>query len=110
LFVRNDSEMLAWLERKDGWLVQVARELGETLSAETDSATPPAAKPNATAASDERLRELVAAAYFRTVSRPPSGGELERGVAHLKSTENRVEGLRDLLWALLNCREFITNH
>jgi hypothetical protein len=120
LFVRNDTEMLEWLERKDGWLVETAKTLGETLAPETTAAKPTAVKPGKTknpveptktpAPEDAVLDGLIAQAYQRTVSRSPTGAELARGRKHLAASENTIEGLRDVMWALLNTQEFLTNH
>jgi hypothetical protein len=57
---------------------------------------------------DERL--LIREAYLRTVSRPPTERELARSRQYLKESANTAEGLRDVLWALLNTDEFIVNH
>lgn len=109
LYVRNDHEMLEWLERKDGWLVETARRYGEHLAAETAEATP--TKPTEIAEVDQAARDaLINTAYLRSVSRQPTQEELQRGREHLSASENTVEGLRDLMWALLNTQEFLTNH
>ena len=50
---------------------------------------------------------LVHEAWLRTVSRPPTKEELTRGVHHVASAGSVVEGMRDLMWALLNTKEFI---
>jgi hypothetical protein len=49
-------------------------------------------------------------AFLRTLSRPPTDAEVERSKRHLRQVGDPAEGLRELLWALLNTREFITNH
>lgn len=54
--------------------------------------------------------ELVREAYLRTVSRPPTEAELARGLQYISESSGTVSGLRDLLWALLNTKEFIVNH
>lgn len=54
--------------------------------------------------------ELVRQAYLRTLSRPPAGEELARAEQHLEQAESTLDGLRDLLWALINTKEFIVNH
>ena len=53
---------------------------------------------------------LVRGAFLRTLSRPPTAAEAKRGAAHLGQASSRAEGLHDLLWALLNTREYVTNH
>jgi uncharacterized protein DUF1553 len=90
LFLRNDSELLALLDRKEGWLAQIDRESGQ-------SDRPPA-------------EELMAAAYLRTLSRMPTADERTVARAHFAAAESPRDGLRDLLWALLNTKEFVVNH
>jgi hypothetical protein len=52
---------------------------------------------------------LVREAYLRTVGRLPN--DEEQGVAkqYLAESDSTVSGMRDLLWALLNTKEFIVN-
>ncbi len=54
--------------------------------------------------------EAVQTAYLRTLSRLPSESELATGTEAVRSAETPVVGMRDLLWALLNTKEFIVNH
>lgn len=53
--------------------------------------------------------ELVRTAWLRTVNRPPTRGENERAEEHLANVDSLSEGMRDLLWALVNTKEFILN-
>jgi hypothetical protein len=53
---------------------------------------------------------LVREAYLRTVSRDPSASEAAVARKYLDQAGDEAKGLRDLLWALLNTKEFITNH
>lgn len=55
---------------------------------------------------DEILEEL----YLVTFSRPPSDPERQRARAAVTQAPERKEGLEDLLWALLNSREFLFKH
>ena len=51
--------------------------------------------------------------YFATVSRPPSSSELASTMAMVRQrpeSEARKRVLEDLLWTLLNSREFLFNH
>jgi hypothetical protein len=65
----------------------------------------------ATSASTKRLHEsIVREAFLRTVSRPPTRAELDRGVKQLADGKSPLEGLEDLMWALMNTKEFIVNH
>ena len=54
--------------------------------------------------------ELVKAVYLRTLSRLPNEAELETSTKHLAQAESPIAGARDLLWALINTKEFIVNH
>ncbi len=88
LYIRNDQEMLGMLDREDGWLTQIAKK-----------------KPT-----HDAINDLVRTAYLRTLSRQPTEKELTDCGQHLTEGENLADGLRDLMWALLNTQEFIANH
>ena len=53
--------------------------------------------------------QLVRTAWLRTVNRPPTDEEIERAEQHLAKVDSLSEGMRDLLWALINTKEFILN-
>ncbi len=108
IYRRNDQELLGWLERPDGWLMQMAKELDESLRIESKAASTVTVKRSDV--EREQLEAFIVQAYRRTLSRSPNSDEMETSLQHLSSAENHVEGLRDLMWALLNSREFITNH
>lgn len=55
-------------------------------------------------------KPLVEKLYLRLLGRLPQPAELEIGLEHLNSQPNRKSAFDDLVWALLNTREFITNH
>lgn len=160
VFLRNDSELLGMIERRDGWLAETLRSgtpqppsrasysrsdaeslerriaAGESMlrqarkSGDKQSAQrleerlaearqqlarlrqrgerEPAQPDTAAAAPD--VDGLINEAYLRTLSRPVGADELadaRRYVAEAKSVE---AGLRDVLWALLNTKEFVVNH
>ena len=46
-------------------------------------------------------------AWLRTLSREPTAAEAQRAFQHLQQSESTIEGIRDLLWALLNTKEYI---
>ena len=58
----------------------------------------------------EQADKIIESAYLRTLVRRPSATELERAVAYLKQSTTAEDGIRDLLWALLNTKEFVLNH
>jgi hypothetical protein len=84
LYLRNDDEVMDLLNRKDGWLARL----------------------NPASDRDGIIRQ----AYLRTVSRLPDEGELAIGRRHLEAAPDVLTGVRDLLWALVNTKEFIVNH
>lgn len=67
-----------------------------------------AAKADPLPASD--AARLIEEAYLRTVSRFPTDSEREIAATFLNESENPREGLRDLVWTLINTKEFIVNH
>jgi hypothetical protein len=53
---------------------------------------------------------LVSRIYLRMLGRNPDTEEMEIGVKHLSAGPTRDSAFDDLVWAILNSREFITNH
>jgi hypothetical protein len=158
IYLQNDQELLAALERKGSWLAEVSggpgkggpystvEELENRLEAlqrnlvraeksgatgvisvlqderrevrrqlqqareRRSAGTPapaPAAAPTPTPAEPAAI---VREAYLRTVNRLPDNRESEIALKYLTESGETATGLRDLLWALLNTKEFITNH
>jgi RNA polymerase sigma factor (sigma-70 family) len=54
--------------------------------------------------------EIVDALFTSAVQRLPSAAERARMVAHLQAAQDREEGCRDLVWALVNTVEFFDLH
>lgn len=54
--------------------------------------------------------KIIEEAYLRTLSRLPTEQEQQVALAYLDEAAQPVDGLRDLLWSLLNTKEFIVNH
>jgi hypothetical protein len=48
--------------------------------------------------------------FLRTVSRPPTAAEFDKAKQDVAAAKTPVDGVRDLLWAMLNTREFMVNH
>lgn len=90
LYTRNDPELLERIESRHAgapaWITEL-RTAGE--------------RPD-----DTHITE----AFLRTLSRPPAADELQEARADLAAARDPLDGLRDLLWALLNTREFSVNH
>lgn len=86
IFLQNDPMVDERLE-DSGWLQELDKQIASGVS--MDSA------------------QLVKTAWLRTVSRPPTAQESSRAIQHLASATSTTDGLRDLLWALLNTKEFV---
>ncbi|MEE2639489.1 MAG: PSD1 and planctomycete cytochrome C domain-containing protein [Planctomycetota bacterium] len=54
--------------------------------------------------------EMADQAWVRTVGRFPADREKQRAVVHLKEAVSVSDGMADLLWALMNTKEFLLNH
>jgi hypothetical protein len=53
---------------------------------------------------------LIKQAWLRTVNRPPTEDEVARATQHVDTVDSLAEGMNDLLWAMLNTKEFLLNH
>ncbi len=54
--------------------------------------------------------QMIRSAYLRTLSREPNDEETQIAQQYIQNAGNQVSGLRDVLWALINTKEFIVNH
>jgi len=48
--------------------------------------------------------------FLRTVSRSPTADELKKAKEDFAAARTPVDGIRELLWVMLNTREFMVNH
>ena len=60
--------------------------------------------------SQEQKEEIVQQAYLRTLTRYPNETELARSIEFIDNSNDKINGVRGLLWALVNTKEFILNH
>jgi hypothetical protein len=88
IFRQNDPLVEQRLE-ESGWAQEIA-----VLEANDDDIDPVS---------------IVRLTWLRTVNRLPTEEEQRRAQAHLAQAETLSDGVRDLLWALLNTKEFILN-
>ena len=94
LYLRNDPEFLKTITRSGSWVAELQKQ-EQAAKAETEAV------------------DFAAAAtqcWLRVLSRHPTAAELAGGEQHLQSSESLSRGVQDLLWALLNTQEFLTNH
>jgi hypothetical protein len=85
LFLANHPTIQAKISSSDGRVARIAKE-----------------QPDATKAIEE--------IYLWTLSRPPTASELQACMVHLKTATSHQRGLEDVMWGLLNTREFQLNH
>ncbi len=102
IFTRNDPSLLGRIDDKNGtaWIEEAfglkAVERKQTVDLKEK------AKDNV----DAVVREV----FLRTLSRPPTAGELATASSDVLSHDSPVAGARELLWTMLNTREFLVNH
>ena len=60
--------------------------------------------------SDDDAKKIIDEVYLRTLSRTPSSIEFEKSFNAIAIAENPYNGISDVLWALINSKEFILNH
>jgi len=89
IFTQNDPLVRMRLA-DSGWMIELedAEAAGETLDTGT----------------------LIEQVWLRTVGRLPTSADHERAVKHLAEAPAVAEGMRDLLWAMMNSKEFLLNH
>lgn len=96
------SKQIAALE------AQIARQkqLNRTAAAEQGKAKNRASD----AMTGPQARWIAEQAYLRTLSRPPQQQELGVAMRHLRATDDPLTAVQELMWGLINTKEFILNH
>jgi hypothetical protein len=93
LFTRNDPELLSTLDNNTknsmGWIAELRRGSKD--------------KPL-------DLDRVIDEAFLRALSRPPAPKEIGTAKEDINAAKDPVDGVREVLWALLNTREFLVNH
>ncbi len=51
--------------------------------------------------------QLITGTWLRALSRNPTPAERERANEHLRQAESLADGMRDLLWSVMNTKEFL---
>ena len=85
LYLINDQEVLAKLNDSSGRLPQLLKTMTND-------------------------RDLITELYLAALSRLPAEEELELQLRYVQKAANRESGMKDVLWTLLNVREFVFNH
>jgi len=106
VFGRPERAAICDCERRN------APALPQTLFLMTDEAllaSLPSGRIAALACSDVCDAEAVLELFLAALSRAPSDDEARAALDHLRASRERVSGLADVLWALINTREFVLN-
>jgi len=67
-------------------------------------------KPEVKPLTPEVINRLIDETFLRTVSRFPTPLERAKAKTDIDTSKNKIHGIKDLLWALLNTKEFLVNH
>ncbi len=67
-------------------------------------------KPSEKPAAPPTVAKMVEEAYLRTFSRLPNQDELASAEKYIADSADQSTGVRDLVWALINSKEFLVNH
>ncbi|MCA9126000.1 MAG: DUF1549 domain-containing protein [Planctomycetales bacterium] len=62
------------------------------------------------AASSQSVSELVTELYLASLSRYPTSSEMQAADEYVHQHDNRRNAMEDLVWALINSKEFLFNH
>ncbi len=99
--------------RKEGNNRQVARiqeRMRDLRRRQGNAPAQPAPQPAPAAAANLDPSAAVTQAYLRTVSRYPTDSELQTALEYINESSDKLAGVRDVLWSLINTKEFIVNH
>ncbi len=104
IYTRNDPSILQRLSEKGGraWIekalgVEAPRKGGAVVA-------------QSEAEKGEKVDAVVRQIFLRTVSRPPTAEEVSKARADVAAAPSAVDGCVEVLWAMLNTREFLVNH
>ncbi|TWU38530.1 PSD1 and planctomycete cytochrome C domain-containing protein [Novipirellula artificiosorum] len=89
IFTQNDP-LLRMRLADSGWIIEIedAEKTGESLDTSI----------------------LIEQVWLRTVGRLPTEADRARATKHLSESPTLTEGVVDLLWAMMNSKEFLLNH
>ncbi len=58
----------------------------------------------------EKSDEIITRTYLRSLSRYPTEAEKTAARKYLDDSKNKIDGIYDLVWAVINTKEFMLNH
>ncbi len=60
--------------------------------------------------SADKTDEIITKTYLRSLSRLPTEAEKETAKKYLDESQDKIAGVYDLIWAVINTKEFMLNH
>ncbi|GIX05203.1 MAG: hypothetical protein KatS3mg114_1072 [Planctomycetaceae bacterium] len=99
-------------QQGDQELARKLRQEMQRLQQQLDDRVPETAHAGVTttASASTAITEIITRTYLRTVNRYPTPAEQQRAAAYFEETRDLTIATRDLLWALINTKEFVLNH
>jgi hypothetical protein len=94
------------VDRLEKQLAQLRKE----LNAQDKKASDSKESPEKTGVDPAVAQSLVENAYLRSLSRFPTADELAVATNYITAAPDVKDGLTDVMWALVNTKEFIVNH
>ena len=104
------KERLAKAEKNDLKPARVEAMKNEIAKREQAVAQITVDEPKPSAAVQFDAKAVIRQAYLRSLSRFPTDSEVERATMYFEESGDPSRGTKDLLWALINTKEFIVNH
>ncbi len=110
--IRDVKSRLALSEKR---LQELTLAKDKSSKSESQSESEPVYLSNVSPKSEGRLSDEVSAKiieeiYLRTLSRKPTSVEMETSQKAIAVAETPLNGISDVLWAVINTKEFILNH
>lgn len=107
------KEKTRQVQRQRERLQQLRRQLNQNNNRQNNRGANPSGIPvealQAKTELPDEPQQLIEQAYLRTLSRFPTPDEATIAAQHIAESDSRAAGVEDLLWALLNTKEFIIN-
>ncbi len=100
---KGKSDIVKKIEQR---IAQIEKQMATMSSSERASVAANASK----TLSNQQIDEFIEEAYLRTLSRFPTEKEQKIAQKAVKDSPSAIDGLSDVLWALINTKEFILNH
>ncbi len=112
---KNQTQLIATLEDRKQQSVKQKQKIENMLPSagrvtDVTEAKSPEATQSAARMTEEQALWVTENAYLRSLSRKPNASEMNVAMNYLRSESNPTAATENLIWSLLNTKEFIINH